>query len=183
MQSSSLTLNSATVAPPSTSRIYSPAQLEIGRFALTARDDDARVQSIVVNNIGTANLQSISNSISSARLIDISAYQEISATATISGNTITFSSMSDTITKDTTKNYAIKLDVASVEPYYGKTITLATSTGGIMAVRSADSTAIIPTGTSSTKTYTLGVVSPIVMVTPINENIFKVRITNPDTNT
>ena len=176
-------LKNATVAAPSTTRIYSSAEQEIGRFALTARNEVARVQSIVVNNSGSATLATIANSTSSAKLVDVATNAEVSATATISGNTITFSSMNDTIAKDTTKNYRVVLGVTSVEDYYGSGVQLAITPADITVVRDSNSTAVVPTGTSTLKSYVLGTVAPTVTVTAVNENVFKVRVTNPDTNT
>ncbi len=71
VNTSAVELKTATIAAPSTSRIYSSAEQEIGRFALTARNEVARVQSVVLNNVGSANIQAIANSTSSAKLVDV----------------------------------------------------------------------------------------------------------------
>ncbi len=182
-------LKQATIAAPSTSRVYSSAEQEIGRFAVTARNEVARVQSITLPvSVSTGSIQAISNSTSSAKLVDVSTNAEVSATVTISGNTITFSSMNDTIGKDITKNYKVLLGVTSVDAYYGMTLKVGSSTGALFptvltVVRDSNSTAITPTGMATTKTYTIGTVAPTVLVTTISENTFKVRVTNPDTNT
>lgn len=176
-------LKTATVAAPSTTRIYSSAEQEVGRFALTARNEVARVQSVVLTNGGTANLQQIANSTSSAKLVDVATNAQVSATVTISGNTLTFSSMNDTIAKDTTKNYKVVLGVTSVDDYYGSGVALAVTTGNITVVRDSNSTAVTPTGSATLKSYTIGTVAPTVTVTAVSENTFKVRVTNPDTNT
>ena len=185
VNTSEVELKTATVAAPSTTRIYSSAEQEIGRFALTARNEVARVQSIVVNNIGTGavTLQNIANSTSSAKLVDVATGLEVSATVTLSGDTLTFSSMNDTVGKDVTKNYKVLLGVTSIESYYTQNIELSVLTGGLTVVRDSNSTSVTPTGSATTKAYTLGTVSPTVLVTTVNENTFKVRVTNPDTNT
>ncbi len=182
-------LKQSTIAAPSTSRVYSSAEQEIGRFAVTARNEVARVQSITLPvSVSTGTIQAISNSTSSAKLVDVSTNAEVSATVTISGNTLTFSSMNDTIGKDVTKNYKVLLGVTSVDAYYGMTIQVGSSTGALYptvltVVRDSNSTAITPTGIATTKKYTIGTVAPTVLVTTISENTFKVRVTNPDTNT
>lgn len=183
VETAAVELKTATVAAPSTTRIYSSAEQEIGRFALTARNEVARVQSVVLTNSGTANLQQIANSTSSAKLVDVATNAQVSATVTISGNTITFSSMNDTIAKDTTKNYRVVLGVTSVDSYYGSGVALNVTTGNISVVRDSNSTTVTPTGTATLKSYTIGTVAPTVTVTAVNENTFKVRVTNPDTNT
>lgn len=185
VETAAVELKNATVAAPSTTRIYSSAEQEIGRFALTARNEVARVQTIVLTNTGSANLQQIANSTSSAKLVDVATNAEVSATVTIAGNTITFSSMNDTIAKDTTKNYKVVLGVTSVDSYYGSGVllTINNSTGSISVVRDSNSTTVVPTGSATMKSYTIGTVAPTVTVTNVNENTFKVRVTNPDTNT
>jgi len=177
-------LKTATIAAPSTNRIYSSAEQEIGRFALTARNGIARLQSIALTASTTnGTIQQIANSTSSAKLVDVATGLEVSATVTISGNNITFSSMNDTIGKDVTKNYKVMLGVSSVDLYYGMTLSLIVSTGSISVVRDSNSANITPTGSATTKSYTVGAVAPTVLVTAINENMFKVRVTNPDSNT
>ncbi len=177
-------LKTATIAVPSTNRIYSSAEQEIGRFALTARNGIARLQSIALTASTTnGTIQQIANSTSSAKLVDVATGLEVSATVTISGNNITFSSMNDTIGKDVTKNYKVMLGVSSVDSYYGMTLNLIVSTGSISVVRDSNSANITPTGSATTKLYTVGTVAPTVLVTAINENTFKVRVTNPDSNT
>lgn len=183
VETAAVELKNATVAAPSTTRIYSSAEQEVGRFALTARNEVARVQTITVTNTGTANLQTIANSTSSAKLVDVATNAQVSATVTVSGNTITFSSMNDTIAKDTTKNYRVVLGVTSVESYYGSGVNLTVTPAAITVVRDSNSTAVTPTGTATMKSYVLGTVAPTVTVTSVNENTFKVRVTNPDTNT
>ena len=180
-------VKTATVAAPSTSRIYSSTEQEIGRFALTARNEIARLQTVTITastGTVTGSIQAIANSTSSAKLVDVATGLQVSATVTLSGNVITFSSMNDTIGKDVTKNYKVMLGVSSVESYYGMTVTLGTiSAGAFTIVRDSNSTSITPTGTAGTKTYTVGTVAPTVLVTAISENTFKVRVTNPDSNT
>ena len=183
VNTSEVELKNATVAAPSTTRVYSSAEQEIGRFALTSRNEIARVQSIVLNNVGTSTLATIANSTSSAKLVDVATGLEVSATVTIAGNVLTFSSMNDTIAKDVTKNYKVVLGVTSVDTIYGQTVALTVVPAGVTVVRDSNSTAVVPTGTATLKSYTLGTVAPTVMVTTVNENSFKVRVTNPDTNT
>ncbi len=91
--------------------------------------------------------------------------------------------MNDTIAKDVTKNYKVMLGVSSVDANLGQTVQLSVSTGGLSIVRDSNSTAIMPTGSATTKLYTIGAVAPTVLVTSLTENTFKVRVTNPDTNT
>ncbi|MBC7498268.1 S-layer homology domain-containing protein [Candidatus Gracilibacteria bacterium] len=181
-------IKTATVAAPSTVRLYSSAEQEIGRFAVTARNEIARVQSVTLTattgSVIGSSIQGIANSTSSVKLVDVATMTEISATVTIAGNVITFSSMNDTIAKDITKNYKVMLGVSSVDAFYGMTVTLGTVTAGAFTiVRDSNSNAITPTGTATTKTYTVGTVAPTVTVTAVNESTFKVRVTNPDTNT
>jgi hypothetical protein len=181
-------IKTATVAAPSTSRLYSSTEQEIGRFAVTARNEIARLQTLTftgsTGSVAGSTIEKIANSTSSAKLVDVATGLQISATVTIAGNVITFSSMNDTIGKDVTKNYKVMLGVSSVDNYYGMTVTLGTiGTGAVNIVRDSNSNTITPTGSAITKTYTVGTVAPTVLVTAINENTFKVRVTNSDSNT
>lgn len=185
VSTSEVEVKTATIAAPSTSRIYSSAEQEIGRFALTSRNEVARLQSIsITGTTSTGTLQSIANSTSSAKLVDVATGLEVSSSVTIAGNVITFSSMNDTIAKDVTKNYKVVLGVSSVDDYYGMTVTLGNlGAANFSVVRDSNSNSVTPSGSATTKTYTVGTVAPTVLVTAINENTFKVRVTNPDSNT
>ena len=185
VQNAEVEIKNATVAAPSTTRLYSSAEQEIGRFALTSRNEVARLQSIVLTGTtASGTIQAIANSTSSAKLVDVATGLEVSATVTISNNTITFSSMNETIGKDVTKNYKVMLGVSSVDSYYGMTVTFGTIPNtAFSVVRDSNSNSVNPSGSATTKTYTVGTVAPTVLVTAINENTFKVRVTNPDSNT
>ncbi len=188
VNTSEVEVKTATVAAPSTTRIYSSAEQEIGRFAVTSRNEVARVQAITLtgtlSGAPVATIQTIANSTSSAKLVDVATGLEVSATVTISGNTITFSSMNDTIAKDVTKNYKVLLGVSSIDTYYGRTLALGTIPNtAVSVVRDSNSSAVTPTGSATTNSYILGTVAPTVLVTTVNENVFKVRVTNPDSNT
>ncbi|NRH20577.1 S-layer homology domain-containing protein [Candidatus Gracilibacteria bacterium] len=185
INTSEVEIKTATIAAPSTSRIYSSAEQEIGRFALTSRNEVARLQSVVLTGtVVGGTIQAIANSTSSAKLVDVATGLEVSSTVTISNNTITFASMNDNIGKDVTKNYKVMLGVSSVDTYYGMTVSLGTlGSNAVSVVRDSNSNTIIASGNANTKTYTVGTVAPTVLVTAINENTFKVRVTNPDTNT
>ncbi len=175
-------VKSATVAAPSTSRLYSSASQEVGRFAVTSRNEASRVQKVVFNaTASSGTVQAFANSTSSIKLYNVDTNAEVSATATISGNTVTFDSMNDTIATDTTRNYKVVLDTTSVENYYSETVTLGSPT--VTAVRDSNGSAVSVTGTATVKTYTFGTVAPTVLVTAVNENMFKVKVTNPDSNT
>jgi hypothetical protein len=182
VNTSQVEIKTATVAAPSTSRLYSSADQEIGRFAVTSRNEASRLQKIVLTNTGTANLQTIASSTSSVKLVDVATNAQVSATATIAGNTLTLDSMNDVVGTDVTKNYKVVLTTTSLESYYGSGVQLSYSTGTI--VRDSNSTVVTPTSTATTfKSYTIGTVAPTVLVTAVSENVFKVKVTNPDSNT
>ena len=177
----------ATVAPATTSRVYGNTTQEIGRFALTARNEAARLQTVVITDGGTSTIQNIANSTSSIKLVDAATLTQISATAQISGDVITFSSMNDVIGKDITRNYKVMLDVSSLDSYYGQTIALGTPV--VTVVRDSNSTAITPSMIATNmKTYSLGIVPPTVTVAPIlsldkSKYLAKITVRNTDSNT
>jgi len=179
-------LKTATVAAPSTTRLYSSADQEIARFALTARNEAARLQKLTLTGTVTgaaANLLALASSNSSIKLVDVATNAQISATANIVGNVVTFDSMNDTIPMDVTRNYKVVLTTTSLDTYYGSTVQLAINAAGTSVVRDSNSNAVTPTGSTTTKTYTVGTVAPTVAVTAVSENVFKVKVTNPDSNT
>lgn len=177
----------ATAAAATTSRVFGNATQEIGRFAIEARNEAARVQSVTIVNGGSSTLASIANSTSAVKLVDAVTNAQVSATATITANTITFTSMNDVIGTDMTRNYKVVMDVSSLDSYYGLTIALGTPT--VTVVRDANSNSITPTVTApNMKTYTLGIVPPTITVTPISslqqdKYLAKITVKNTDSNT
>ena len=182
-----LTLKNATIAAPSSSRIYSSADQEIGRFALTSANEAARLTDLTITNTGSMNLQTAAISTSSIRLVDIDTNSDVSASITISGNTATFSSMNYVIGKDVTKNFRVMLNTTSLELYYGSGIQLLINTGAITAVRDSNGTALTGgnlLGSATMKAYTIGIVPPTVLVSSTsNLNRFTVKVRNIDSNT
>ena len=184
---STVNVKPATVAPATTARVFGNATQEIGRFAIEARNEPARVQNIVIVNGGSANLAAVANSTSSVKLYDVATGLQVSATANINSNTLTFSSMNDVIGTDVTRNYKVMLDVSSLDTVYGQTLALGSPT--VTVVRDANSTSITPVLTApNMKTYTLGIVPPTVTVTATpsllqDKYLAKVTVKNTDSNT
>ncbi len=184
---SQLEVKTATVAAPSTTRLYSSADQEIGRFAVTARNEAARIQKLVFTtatggSVTGMTLADIANSTTSVKLYNVDTNTEVSSSPTISGSQIIFDSMNDTVVTDTTRNYKVVLGVSSVENYYGNTIAINGVT--VTAVRDTNSNTVNPSMQTTTfKTYTLGTTPPVVTVTSVNDKVFKVKITNTDSNT
>ena len=183
-------IQSTTVSAPSLNRISSSSEQEIARFAVTTQNEAVRLQAVTftgtVSGGGLPNLQTIASSTSSLKLVDVATNLTVSSTANITGNVITFTNMNDVVLKDATKNYAVVMNISSVENYYGATLNLGTPT--IVAVRDTNSTTIMATGTANVKTYNIGVTSPSVVITAIsplasNNSIAKIVVTNNDSNT
>lgn len=184
-----LTLKNATISAPSSSRIYSSAEQEIGRFALTAANEAARLTDLVVVNTGTMNLQNAAISTSSIKLVDVDTNSDVSASVSIAGNTATFSSMNYVIGKDITKNFKIVLNTTSLEDYYGSGIQLTLNSGSLTAVRDLNGTALTVVagtllGSATMKAYSIGPVPPTVLVAKTSDlNKYLVTIRNIDSNT
>ena len=184
-------VQSTTVSAPSLNRISSSSEQEIARFAVTTQNEAVRLQAVtftgvVTGTLSASGLSTIASSSSSIKLVDVATNLTVSSTANITGNVITFTNMNDVIAKDATKNYAVVMNISSVENYYGSTLNLGSPT--IAAVRDTNSTAIVSTGTANVKTYNIGVTSPSVVITAIsplasNNSIAKIVVTNNDSNT
>ena len=182
-------VQSTTVAAPSLNRISSSSEQEIGRFAVTTQNENARLQTVsfAATVTGTLpNLATVASSSSSIKLVNVATDQTVSSTANITGNAVTFTNMNDVVIKDGTTNYKVVMNISSVENYYGATLNLGTPT--VTAVRDSNSSAITPTGSATLKTYNIGVASPSVVITPVsplasNNSIAKIVVTNNDSNT
>jgi S-layer homology domain len=175
-------IKTATVAAPSTSRLYASADQEIGRLAVYTQNEPVRVQKLVLVNTGSASLSGVVSSTSSIKLYDVATGLEVSSSPTIVGNTVTFDSMNDTVAKDTTKNYRVVASIGSIDAYLNSTLILTYSTGTV--VRDTNSTALVPSANVTFKTYNLGTVPPTVTVAKTATlDKYLVTVTNIDTNT
>ena len=178
-------IKTATVAAPTTTRLYASADQEIGRFAVYAQNEAVRLQKIVLTNVGAgaATLQNVVSSTSSIKLYDVATGLEVSSSATIAGDTVTFDSMNDTIAKDTTKNYRVVASISSIDDYMSDSIQLSYSSSTV--VRDTNSNVLTATVLApSFKSYTLGTVPPTVTVTKTATlDRYLVTVTNADTNT
>ena len=177
-------IKTATVAAPTTSRIYASADQEIGRLAVYTQNEPVRVQKLVLTNTGSpATLANITASTTSIKLYDVATGLEVSSSPTIVGNTVTFDSMNDTVAKDTTKNYKVVASIGSIDSYLNSTLQLSYTTGTV--VRDTNSTALVPSTAGLTfKQYNLGTVPPTVTVAKTATlDKYLVTVTNVDTNT
>lgn len=183
-----LTLKSATIAAPSSAKIYSSAEQEIGRFAVTASNEAIRLEDVVLTNVGTATLQNLAISTTSARLIDLDSGSEIAATVDLSSNTLKFEDMSYTIAQNVTKNFKILLNTISLESYYGQGVQLTLSPSSVTAVRDSNGNTLTGAAllgtTTNLKAYTIGIEPPTVKVEKTSDlNRYLVTINNVDANT
>jgi hypothetical protein len=183
-----LDVKQATVAAPTTTRLFPGAEQEIGRLALTASNEDVRVDSLVFNNVATtpASITGIALSTSSVKLVDVSNNAVVAnGTINTTNGNIEFTNMSNvSVVKDVTKNYKVVLYVSSsATANYGQNVKLGYVSG--MFYRTLNGAAVTPTVLATNmKNYTIGVVPPTVMVsTTSTPSKFKVVITNVDTNT
>lgn len=180
-------IKTATIAAPTTTRLYASADQEIGRFGVYAQNEPVRLQKIVLVNggAGAATLQNIVSSTSSIKLYDVATGLEVSSSATIAGDTVTFDSMNDTIAKDTTKNYRVVASISSLDDYItgGNHIQLTYSSSTV--VRDTNSNVINASAPSvSFKDYVLGTVPPTVtLAKTATLDKYLVTVTNADTNT
>ena len=176
-------IKTATIAAPTTTRLFASADQEIGRFGVYAQNEAVRLQTIKLTNIGSATLQSVVSSTSSIKLYDVATGLEVSSSATISGDDVTFDSMNDTIAKDTTRNYKVVASISTIDDYIGDDVELSYVSSTV--VRDTNSNAITATTPGvSFKNYVLGAVPPTVSVSKTSElNKYLVTVTNVDSNT
>jgi hypothetical protein len=91
--------------------------------------------------------------------------------------------MNDTIPMDVTRNYKVVLTTTSLDTLYGTSLMLSLVPANVTVVRDSNSNAVTPYGSTTFKSYIVSTVAPTVTVTAVSENVFKVKITNPDSNT
>jgi S-layer homology domain len=189
IESPTVTLKNSTVAAPSTSTLSSQPNQEIGRFGLEAKSDKIRVTKVKVVAAGTVLMPTIADA-SSIELVRVADGTKVSASTTLSGQEITFDSISGLeIAADTTENLYVRLaSVKSLDSSYGSGLNLTVTSGNITANAVNSSTTVGVTGTATPKSYTVGIVPPAVKVTansPLTQNakIATVRFTNVDSNT
>ena len=191
IQSPTLTLKNATTAAPSTATISSVSSpQETGRFGLTADSDAVRLNKLVVTATGNfvTTLADVVDA-SSIELWDADTNTKISATVSLSSNTVTFDSMTNDIAKDATQNLKIVFtSVKSLDNNYGKTLQFQVATSGLTVTTVNSSATVALAGTAAPKAYVIGVVPPTVLLTansPLTQNakLATLRVTNGDSNT
>jgi hypothetical protein len=189
IQAPTLTLKNATVAAPSNSTISATTNQEVARFGLTAEGDAIRVTKVVLTGSlsVTGTIADLVDA-SSIELRDVATDAKIAGTVTLNGNLITVDSMTNDIAKDTTQNIkVVYTSVKTLDSYYGATTALTLATAGLTSTAVNGGSAVTQGGSATLKTYTIGVVPPVVMVTPTtlaqNAKVATIKVTNTDSNT
>lgn len=178
-----MTAKAATVATPSNSTVSAMTNQEVGRFALSS-DGDARITKLVATNDGTAGLSSLVDP-SSVELWDADTNKKVSAQVVVTGNVVSFDSMSQDMKKDFTSNFKVILtSVKNIDGVYGKTMRFTLTSFTAVSVVSGLTTGVIGAPLAM-KEYTIGMIPPTVLVSgysPLNQNspVAKVRVTNVD---
>ena len=110
----SLTIKAATIAAPSSVKIYSNASgIEIGRFALQAIGDEITVRDITLTNYAGLGVNDFTKLVSGTniKLVNVADGTQVSATVTMSGTTaIKLTGMSIRVPKDTVSNFKVLVD-------------------------------------------------------------------------
>lgn len=121
----SITVKTATVAPPFNSTIYGDSTVEVGRFALSA-ENDAKLKKVALSATGTLTSLTDVVGLGSLTLWNVATGERIAvATTTVSGKTVVFEGMSYGISKDMTSNLKVVLTtIGDLSPNYSKTLQL-----------------------------------------------------------
>ena len=185
VKSGTVVLKDATVAPPSTRRIYSSADLEIGRFAVESQAENLTLRKLTVtNSVFTGGVQDWTTIISgnNVKLVDAATSSQVSATVTVTSTGITFDNMSAEVTKDTTRNFKVVATTTSFDATEHNKIvdirvtldTVDKSSGGAAAG------APVTLASVNSSNYVTGVVPPTVTLTKKSAKVFLVKVTNVD---
>ncbi len=107
----------STLVGSSGSYLSKDKEQEVGIFSLKSGTgiSDSRIESIVVNNIGSTRLRSVVDYDTSARLIDMNTGKPVNATISINDTSISFMKMDETFVSGATKNYKILLSVNAMK--------------------------------------------------------------------
>ncbi|USN56530.1 MAG: S-layer homology domain-containing protein [Candidatus Peribacteria bacterium] len=179
-------VKAATVAAPVSSTLYSNADQEIGRFAVRADAEDLKLKEVTFDVTLTTGAVEDLLSDGDVTLVDVANGTEISATTEVVGTgltgTIKFSGMSYTIAEDATVNFKVMGDFANVSDYDGTTLQLSIADEDAIELRNSSTEAEVQAFTNlMLKEYTFGVQPPLVTLTKLDDNKFKVTIKNVDT--
>jgi S-layer homology domain len=187
VKSGTVVLKDATQAPPSTRRIYSSADLEIGRFAVESQAENLTVRKLTVTNAvlpGSGGVSDWTTIISgnNVKLVDVATSSQVSATVTVTAGSIVFDNMSAEVSKDTTRNFKVVVTTTSFSSgEHGKSVdisvtldTVDKSSGGSAAGAPATLASVNSTS------YVTGVVPPTVAITKKSAKVFLVKVTNVD---
>lgn len=179
------TVKTATVAAPVTRTLYSNAEQEIGRFAVKATDDQLTLKEVkfalsgaTINGAG----QDLEELLNDVKLVNVADGSEISASLTLSGNEIKFDGISKLLAKDADVNLKLIADTNTFETsVVSGSVQLKLT--AIKATRSSDGNDAAFSNLDAVKfvSYKIGVQPPVVTLTKIAANKFKVTFKNVDT--
>lgn len=183
VKNGSAVVKTATVAAPTTQRIYASAEQEIGRFAIKATDDELTLKEVSFANSGLLlNSGTLEDLLSDVKLVRLSDNTELNSSVEIDGNEIKFTSMSSAFAKDTDVNVKV---VANTNTFTNDTLSgtvrLSIVSGSLVATKASDGSNAQVSGTPTFKTYTLGVQAPVVTLVKTDSSRFTVTVKNVDT--
>ena len=182
VKNGSAVVKTATVAAPTTQRIYASAEQEIGRFALKATDDELTLKEVSFANSGALNGGTLEDLLSDVKLVRLSDNTELNSSVEIDGNEIKFTSMSSAFAKDTDVNVKV---VANTNTFTNDTLSgtvrLSIVSGSLVATKASDGSNAQVSGTPTFKQYTLGVQAPVVTLVKTDSSRFTVTVKNVDT--
>lgn len=182
----SIELIPSSIAWPTNRYLTRNMELEIGRFSLksSSGDTDTKLNNIIIKQVWSARIRTLVDSSSNARLIDIDSGKEIYATVVISDTDIIFGNMDEALLKNSTRNFKIVLGINSLKDIPdGTSVALSLEPGNIKILKKNDfSQVLLLGGVIKMTPYNIWKIPPKVAVTNINENKFRIRITNNDEN-
>ncbi len=177
-------LKTATIAPPSNSKIYGNASgLEIGGFSIKANVEELTVREITLTNIAGSGVDDFTKLVSgtNVKLVNIADNTQVSATINVSTGSIRLTGMSFKVPKDVTSNFKVLIDTQGdiINTFAGANNKLMLN----IAIDSASFLSVISPSIESintTKIYTISLIPPTVTLVKQWANRFTIRVTNVD---
>jgi S-layer homology domain len=177
-------LKNSTVAAPSSRVVYANADLEVGRFGVTAEAEKVTLRKITVTNGATTTPVTDWTTIvssNSVKLVNAADGTQVSATVTVTAGSVVFDNMSVEVEKDTTKNFKV---VATTSGFtaaeHGKKIAVAVALNTVDKASGGAATVSNTFTVATTNPYRVGVVPPTVNITKKSAKVFLVTVTNVD---
>jgi hypothetical protein len=181
-----IVIGTSTLAPPDYRNFdVSISEVEIGRFSISASDEDFQIKSLKIENIGNLTLADLFTSNPNIQLIDLERWAPLwrsDCWNIIDWNSIVLQDCNiDPIIKWTKRNLKVVIYPQTIDSSVKKNIQLSTSFSDISLARLSDSWSIETlkiTGNVTMNSYIADYAPPNLVISKMGQNQLRVSISN-----